>query len=99
MSLSLVIAKLLKPFSVLSTNKSLPSSSTTATSIKNAPVIAENGLGMQDEFAEPEIESGQLPWLSEIVISNFAYCILQPTMGQISPEANIFIDWLRAQDF
>ncbi|MDB3948481.1 hypothetical protein N9370_01785 [Paracoccaceae bacterium] len=54
---------------------------------------------MQDEFAEPEIESGQLPLLSDIVISNFAYCILQPKTGQISPEANIFVDWLRAQDF
>jgi len=62
-------------------------------------VISGNGLGMQDEFAEPEIESGQLVWLSEIAISNFAYCIVMPTKGQLSPAANIFIDWMRAQDF
>jgi len=47
---------------------------------------------MQDEFAEPEIESGQLVCLPDIVISNFAYCFLQPTTGQIPPETNIFID-------
>lgn len=62
-------------------------------------VISGNGLGMQDDFAEPEIESGQLVWLSEIAISNFAYCIVMPTKGQISPAANIFVDWMRAQDF
>jgi|TARA_B100001093_G_scaffold68595_1_gene58778 DNA-binding transcriptional LysR family regulator len=61
-------------------------------------VISGNGLGMQDEFAEPEIESGQLVWLSEIAISNFAYCIVIPTKGQLSPAANIFVDWMRAQD-
>jgi LysR family glycine cleavage system transcriptional activator len=62
-------------------------------------VISGNGLGMQDEFAEPEIESSQLVWLSEIAISNFAYCIVMPTKGQLSPAANIFVDWMRAQDF
>ena len=62
-------------------------------------VISGNGLGMQDDFAEPEIESGQLVWLSEIAISNFAYCIVMPTKEQLSPAANIFVDWMRAQDF
>ena len=61
-------------------------------------VISGNGLGMQDDFAEPEIESGQLVWLSEIAISNFAYCIVM-TKEQLSPAANIFVDWMRAQDF
>ena len=62
-------------------------------------VISGNGLGMQDKFAEPEIESGQLVWLSEIAIYNFAYCIVMPTKGQLSPAANIFVDWMRAQNF
>jgi DNA-binding transcriptional LysR family regulator len=62
-------------------------------------VIAGNGLGMQDEFAEPEIESGQLVWLSDIAISNFAYCIVLPTKGELSPVANIFVNWIRTQDF
>ena len=62
-------------------------------------VIAGNGLGMQDAFAKPEIESGQLVWLSDIAISNFAYCIVPPTKRQLSPAANIFVDWMRAQDF
>jgi len=61
-------------------------------------VIAGNGLGMQDAFAEPEIESGQLVWLSDIAISNFAYCIVPPTTGKITPVANIFVHWMRAQD-
>ena len=29
-------------------------------------VIAGNGLGMQDAFAEPEIESGHLVWISDL---------------------------------
>ena len=62
-------------------------------------VISGNGLGMQDKFAEPEIESGQLVWLSEIAISNFAYCIVMPTKEQLSPAANNFVAWMRAQDF
>lgn len=62
-------------------------------------VISGNGLGMQDKFAEPEIESGQLVWLSEIAISNFAYCIVMPTKKQLSPAANNFVAWMRAQDF
>jgi DNA-binding transcriptional LysR family regulator len=61
-------------------------------------VIAGNGLGMQDAFAKPEIESGQLVWLSDIAISNFAYCIVPPTTGKITPVANIFVHWMRAQD-
>ena len=61
--------------------------------------ISGNGLGMQDKFAEPEIESGQLVWLSEIAISNFAYCIVMPTKEQLSPAANNFVAWMRAQDF
>lgn len=61
-------------------------------------VIAGNGLGMQDAFAKPEIESGQLMWLSDIAISNFAYCIVPPTTGKITPVANIFVHWMRAQD-
>ena len=62
-------------------------------------VISGNGLGMQDKFAEPEIESGQLVWLSEIAISNFAYCIVMSTKEQLSPAANNFVAWMRAQDF
>lgn len=60
-------------------------------------VIAGNGLGMQDAFAEPEIESGQLVWLSGIAISNFAYCIVQPTKLTASPAAEVFKTWITAQ--
>jgi DNA-binding transcriptional LysR family regulator len=62
-------------------------------------VIAGNGLGMQDAFAEPEIESGRLIWVSEIALTNFAYCITPPAKGRISAEAEIFRDWIKAQDF
>ena len=62
-------------------------------------VIAGNGLGMQDAFAEPEIESGHLVWISELALTNFAYCIALPTKGNISAAAEIFRDWIRAQDF
>ena len=62
-------------------------------------VIAGNGLGMQDAFAEPEIESGHLVWISELALTNFAYCIALPTKGNISAAAEIFQDWIRAQDF
>lgn len=60
-------------------------------------VIAGNGLGMQDEFAEPEIESGQLVWLSEIAISNFAYCIVQPAKPTALPATEVFKTWITAQ--
>ncbi len=62
-------------------------------------VIAGNGLGMQDAFAEPEIESGHLVWISELELTNFSYCISLPTKGNISAAAEIFRDWIRAQDF
>ena len=62
-------------------------------------VIAGNGLGMQDAFAEPEIESGHLVWISDLALTNFAYCISPPTKGNISAAAEIFRDWIRAQDF
>ena len=62
-------------------------------------VIAGNGLGMQDAFAEPEIESGHLVWLSELALTNFAYCISLPTKGTITAAAELFRDWIRAQDF
>jgi len=35
-------------------------------------VIAGNGLGVQDKFAEPEIASGHLVWISEVALTNFA---------------------------
>ena len=57
-------------------------------------VIAGNGLGMQDAFAEPEIESGQLVWLSDIAISNFAYCIVQPAQPTASPATEVFRTWI-----
>ena len=60
-------------------------------------VIAGNGLGMQDELAEPEIESGRLVWLSELALTNFAYCILLPTNGNISAAAKIFRCWIRTK--
>lgn len=60
-------------------------------------VIAGNGLGMQDEFAEPEIGSGRLVWLSDITISNFAYCIVQPAKLTASPAAEVFKTWITAQ--
>jgi LysR family glycine cleavage system transcriptional activator len=62
-------------------------------------VIASNGLALMDTLAEPEIESGHLVWISEIALTNFTYCISRPTKGQISPAAEIFINWIRAQDF
>ena len=62
-------------------------------------VIAGNGLGMQDAFAEPEIESGHLVWISDLALTNFAYCISLPTKGNISAAAELFRDWIRAQDF
>ena len=62
-------------------------------------VIAGNGLGMQDEFAEPEIESGHLVWISELALTNFAYSIALPTKGNITATAEIFRDWIRTQDF
>ena len=54
---------------------------------------------MQDEFAEAEIESGRLVWLSELALTNFAYCISLPTSGNISAAAKIFRDWIRAKNF
>jgi hypothetical protein len=51
------------------------------------------------EFAEPEIESGRLVWLSELALTNFAYCISLPTNGNISAAAKIFRDWIRAKNF
>ncbi len=60
-------------------------------------VIAGNGLGMQDEFAEPEIESGRLVWLSDIAISNFAYCIVLPAKPTASPATEVFKTWIMAQ--
>ena len=62
-------------------------------------IIAGNGLGMQDAFAEPEIESGHLVWISELALTNFTYCISLPTNGNISAAEEIFRDWIRAQDF
>ena len=62
-------------------------------------VIAGNGLGMQDAFAEPEIESGHLVWISDLALTNFSYCISLPTKGNISAAAELFRDWIRAQDF
>jgi LysR family glycine cleavage system transcriptional activator len=60
-------------------------------------VISGNGLGMQDDFAEPEIESGQLVWLSEIALSNFAYCIVMPAKPTSSPATEVFKTWIMAQ--
>jgi DNA-binding transcriptional LysR family regulator len=60
-------------------------------------VIAGNGLGMQDAFAQPEIESGRLVWISDIAISNFAYCIVQPAKLAASPAAEVFKTWITAQ--
>jgi DNA-binding transcriptional LysR family regulator len=62
-------------------------------------VIAGNGLGMQDAFAEPEIESGHLVWISDLALTNFAYCISLPTKGTITAAAKLFRDWIRAQAF
>ncbi len=62
-------------------------------------VIAGNGLGMQDEFAEPEIESGKLVWISELTLRNFAYCMSLPTRANISEAAEVFRDWIRVQEF
>ena len=59
---------------------------------------ADLSIGLRHAFAKPEIESGQLVWLSDIAISNFAYCIVPPTTGKITPVANIFVHWMRAQD-
>ena len=60
-------------------------------------IIAGNGLGMQDELAEPEIESGRLVWLSDIAISNFAYCIVQPAKPTASPATELFKVWITTQ--
>jgi DNA-binding transcriptional LysR family regulator len=60
-------------------------------------VIAGNGLGMQDAFAEPEIESGHLVWLSDLALTNFAYCIVQPAKLTASPAAEMFKTWITAQ--
>ena len=62
-------------------------------------VIAGIGMGMQDEFAEPEIESGKLVWISELTLRNFAYCMLLPTRANISEAAEVFRDWIRVQEF
>lgn len=61
-------------------------------------VRAGNGLGMQDKFAEPEIANSHLEWISEVPLTNFAYCIVPPTNGKISAAAEIFRGWLMAQD-
>ena len=61
-------------------------------------VIAGNGLGMQDAFAEPEIESGQLVWISELGLTNFAYCISLPTKRNVTEAEEHFRNWIRAQD-
>ena len=53
-------------------------------------VIAGNGLGLQDKFAEPEIASGHLVRISEVALTNFAYCVVPPTNGKISAAAEIF---------
>ncbi|MEM7076153.1 MAG: LysR family transcriptional regulator [Pseudomonadota bacterium] len=62
-------------------------------------VMSGNGLGLQDEFAAPEIESGRLVWISERALTNFAYCILPPAGGHLSTPAALFKDWLTSQDF
>jgi hypothetical protein len=52
---------------------------------------------MQDAFAEPEIESGHLVWLSDLALTNFAYCIVQPAKLTASPAAEMFKTWITAQ--
>lgn len=59
-------------------------------------VIVGNGLGVQDKFAEPEIASAHLVWISEVAHTNFAYCVVPPTNGKISATAEIFRGWVRA---
>ena len=62
-------------------------------------VIAGNGLAVMDSLAEPDIERGNLVWISEIALTNFAYCVVPPTNGKISMAAATFRNWIKAQDF
>ena len=62
-------------------------------------VIAGNGLGMQDELAEPEVESGRLVWISDLAITNYAYCIVPSSHLVLTSVAGLFRDWLTAQKF
>ena len=61
-------------------------------------VIAGNGLAVMDSLAEPDIERGNLVWISEIALTNFAYCIVPPANGKISTAAATFRNWIKAQD-
>ena len=60
-------------------------------------VIAGNGLGLQDELAAPEIESGRLAWISDLAITNFAYCVIPSDRRSSSSAAGQFREWLLAQ--
>ena len=52
-----------------------------------------------DSLAEPDIERGNLVWISEIALTNFAYCVVPPTNGKISTAAASFRNWIKTQDF
>lgn len=83
------------PFAPLRNALSLPDANS-----RLQAVISGNGLGLQDAFAEPEIKSGRLVWISELGLTNFAYCIMRPAKGHQGHHtaAATFKEWLSKQD-
>lgn len=62
-------------------------------------VISGHGIALQDELAKPEVEAGQLVWISELFLTDYAYCLIRGINQQLSTSASDFQNWLKSQTF
>ena len=61
--------------------------------------VGANGIALLDELAKPEIETGQLEWISDVFLTKFNYYLIPGVSQQLSSSALNFQSWLKAQAF
>ncbi len=58
-------------------------------------VIDGQGIALNDDLIEPEIQAGKLYRLSSIELKDYGYYLAYPAAIVTNPDAEVFADWLR----
>jgi DNA-binding transcriptional LysR family regulator len=58
-------------------------------------VIDGQGIALNDDLIEPEIQAGKLFRLSPIELKDYGYYLATPAGVTANPDAEVFADWLR----
>ncbi|HCH22792.1 MAG TPA: hypothetical protein DE179_00670 [Oceanospirillaceae bacterium] len=58
-------------------------------------VMNNQGLGLYDELAQPELDSGKLRRISDVALDNHGYYLVYPLKRQASAAVSAFREWLQ----